>query len=61
MQMHYSSAGKRCISIMDPEAVDKAAKEDQAERLEADGGIDAVIARGSPGYTPAPGEKPVYM
>ena len=47
--------------ILDPEAVDAAAKADQHQRLEAAGGMDAIVARGSPGYTPAPGEEPKYM
>ncbi len=46
---------------LDPEAVDAAAKDDQAERLEAGGGAEAIVAAGSPGYTPAPGEQPQYM
>ena len=46
---------------LDPEAVDRAAKDDQAERLEAGGGAEAIAAAGSPGYTPAPGETPQYM
>ena len=61
----YQSALNDCDNalrkLLDPEKIDAMAKDDQAERLEADGGIDAVIARGSPGYTPAPGEKPEYM
>ena len=48
-------------ALIDPVAVDEAAKADQAERLEAGGGAEAIVAKGSPGYTPAPGEKPQYM
>jgi choline-sulfatase len=48
-------------ALMDPKAVDEAAKADQAERLEAGGGVESIIAKGSPGYTPAPGETPIYM
>ena len=48
-------------ALIDPVAIDRAAKADQHERLEAGGGIESIIAAGSPGYTPAPGEKPVYM
>ena len=48
-------------ALLDPVATDQAAKADQAQRLEAGGGVDAIIAKGSPGYTPAPGETPEYM
>lgn len=48
-------------ALIDPVAVDRAAKADQAQRLEAGGGAEAIVAKGSPGYTPAPGEEPVYM
>ena len=48
-------------ALIDPEAVDEAAKADQAERLEAGGGVEAIIAQGSSGYTPAPGEAPQYL
>jgi len=44
--------------IIDPEAIDKKAKNDQWRRLEAAGGIEKIISKGSHGYTPAPGEKP---
>jgi choline-sulfatase len=47
--------------IMDPEEIDRQAKADQAARIEDGGGQDAIVAKGSPGYTPAPGEKPVYV
>ena len=46
---------------LDPEKVDQKAKDKQAERLELGGGMEAVLAKGSPGYTPAPGEEPEYM
>jgi hypothetical protein len=48
-------------ALLDPVATDLAAKADQAQRLEAGGGVEAIIAKGSPGYTPAPGETPEYM
>ncbi|MGI9336724.1 MAG: sulfatase-like hydrolase/transferase [Gammaproteobacteria bacterium] len=51
----------RLNELIDPKVVDEAAKADQAERLEAGGGPEAIVAKGSPGYTPAPGESPVYM
>ena len=46
--------------VCDPEAVDRAARAKQRGRVEALGGRAAVIARGSFGYSPAPGTKPVY-
>ncbi|MCZ6872343.1 MAG: sulfatase-like hydrolase/transferase, partial [bacterium] len=48
-------------AIVDPEAVDALAKSDQAEKVAAYGGQEAVKARGSFGYTPAPGEPVVYV
>ena len=48
-------------ALLDPEAVDRAAKADQAARIAEGGGQDAIVAGGSPGYTPAPGETPVYV
>ena len=47
-------------SICDPEAVDAAAKADQAVIVEANGGIEAVVARGGFGATPPPGVNPEY-
>ena len=46
---------------LDPEKVDQKAKDKQAERLELGGGLEVILAKGSPGYTPAPGEEPEYM
>ena len=46
---------------LDPEKVDQKAKDKQSKRLELGGGMEAVLAKGSPGYTPVPGEKPEYM
>ncbi len=44
-------------AIVDPEAVDHAAKADQARRVEAAGGLDAVTRRGPiAGGTPAPNQ-----
>ena len=42
--------------ILDPEAVDRRAKADQAARIETLGGREAVIARGVFTNSPAPGE-----
>jgi choline-sulfatase len=47
-------------TICDPEATDQAARAKQRSRVEALGGRDAVLARGSFGYSPVPGTKPVY-
>ncbi len=46
---------------VDPEKVDSKAKDKQAEKIEIAGGMEAVLKKGSTGYTPAPGEKPVFM
>jgi choline-sulfatase len=44
-------------SICDPEEVDRRAKSDQRRRLEAGGGVEAVLAGGvKVPYTPAPDE-----
>ena len=47
--------------LIDPVAVDAKVKEDQAQRIERGGGQEAIVAQGSLGYTPAPGEAPQYM
>jgi choline-sulfatase len=46
--------------VVDPEAADALAKADQGARIAAFGGREAIIARGSFGYSPTPGTKPVY-
>ena len=46
--------------IVDPEAADALAKADQGARIAAMGGREAIIARGSFGYSPTPGGNPVY-
>jgi len=46
---------------VDPEKADLKAKDKQAEKIELAGGMEAVLAKGSTGYTPAPGEKPIYI
>jgi choline-sulfatase len=48
-------------ALLDPHSVDTLAKSDQAQRVMAHGGEKAVRARGSFGYTPAPGESVVYV
>jgi choline-sulfatase len=52
---------KRLRAILDPEAVDALAKADQAALIEANGGRDAVIARGWFQNSPAPGEKASFQ
>ena len=42
------------------QAADAAARADQAETIARHGGREAIIARGTFGYTPAPGEVPAY-
>jgi choline-sulfatase len=42
-------------SICDPEAVDAMAKTDQMTIVNANGGIEAVVAKGGFGATPPPG------
>lgn len=46
--------------VVDPDAADALAKADQGARVAAMGGREAVIARGSFGYSPTPGTTPVY-
>ena len=47
-------------AVVDPEAADRLAHADQAAKIEALGGREAILARGSFGYSPVPGTKPVY-
>ena len=51
---------KELRRVVDPEAADRQARADQAARIAAMGGREAILARGSFGYSPAPGTKPVY-
>ena len=46
----------RLRSILDPEGVDAEAKRDQGAKVEAHGGREAVIARGSFDHSPVPGQ-----
>ena len=46
--------------LIDPEAIDRRAKADQAARIESLGGREAVIARGVFTNSPAPGETPKF-
>ena len=47
-------------AVVDPDAADALAKADQRARIAAFGGREAILARGSFGYSPPPGTKPVY-
>lgn len=47
-------------AILDPVAVDKQAKADQAVLMEASGGREAVIERGDLGFSPPPGVAPEF-
>jgi choline-sulfatase len=47
-------------AAVDPEAADRLAKADQAARIAAFGGREAIEKRGSFAYSPAPGSKAVY-
>jgi choline-sulfatase len=46
--------------VVDPDAADARARADQRARIEAAGGRDAIIARGTFGYSPVPGTAPAY-
>ena len=46
--------------IVDPAAVNAQAFASQQAKIERFGGVDALIARGDFGHSPAPGEKPVF-
>jgi choline-sulfatase len=47
-------------AIADPEAIDARARRDQRARIDAFGGREAVLARGTFGHSPVPRETPVY-
>jgi choline-sulfatase len=46
--------------VVNPDAADALARADQAVRIAAMGGRESILARGSFGYSPTPGTKPVY-
>ena len=52
---------QRLFALLDPVEVDRRAKARQAELLDANGGREAVIARGDLGFTPAPGVVPHFQ
>jgi choline-sulfatase len=47
-------------SVVDPEAMDRLAKADQAARIAEVGGKEAIMKRGTFRYSPPPGAKPSY-
>lgn len=55
----FAAVRVQCLTkleaMLDPIEVDRRAKARQAELLEANGGREAVVARGDLGFTPAPG------
>jgi choline-sulfatase len=51
---------KELRRVVDPDAADALAKADQRARIAAFGGREAILQRGSFGYSPTPGTKPVY-
>jgi choline-sulfatase len=46
--------------VVDPAAADALAKSDRRARIVAMGGREAILARGSFGYSPVPGSTAVY-
>jgi choline-sulfatase len=51
---------KELRRVVDPDAADALAKADQRGKIAEFGGREAILKRGSFGYSPAPGTKPVY-
>lgn len=51
---------KALRQVVDPDAANALAKADQRAKIAAFGGREAILARGSFGYSPAPGTMPVY-
>ena len=48
-------------AMLDPTEVNRRAKSEQARRIAAAGGREAILARGSTGYTPPPGHATTYF
>lgn len=46
--------------VVDPEAADRLARQDQAAKIAALGGREAILAKGSFGYSPVPGTQAIY-
>jgi choline-sulfatase len=47
-------------TLIDPEAVNAQAFADQQAKIQSQGGVQALLKRGDFGYSPAPGQKPVF-
>jgi choline-sulfatase len=47
--------------LLDPGSIDAVVKADQSRRIHAAGGVQAILDKGSTGYTPAPGEIPIFV
>lgn len=60
----YAAVIKECEAalrkVVDPEAVDRLAKADQAAKIAEVGGKQAILKRGTFRYSPPPGAKPTY-
>jgi len=60
----YAAAVRECEarlrSVVDPEAADKRAREDQHAQIDKHGGVDAILKRGTFRYSPPPGVKASY-
>jgi len=60
----YAGLIRDCLAqlrgVVDPEAIDRRARADQAARIAQFGGREAILARGSFGHSPIPGEKALY-
>ena len=50
----------RLRAVVDPEAMDKLAREDQQQQIEKFGGKDAILKRGTFRYSPPPGTKAAF-
>ena len=60
-QRRLADFERRLRAVLDPEAVDRQAKAAQRRRIDALGGRDAVLARGSFINSPVPGEAPRFQ
>ena len=58
-QKLVQSLENRFRAELDPEAIDDRRKQDQLDKVEAFGGMDAVLNRGL-SNSPVPGEKPAF-
>jgi len=60
----YAAAVRECEarlrSVVDPEAADRRAREDQHAQIDKHGGVEAIMKRGTFRYSPPPGVKASY-